>query len=131
MKTLFEAGADSFVKGGEYYVIAFPEVSLGLYNRQRRVAPKPAAIHHAAANGHENVIGVLPYLDETYGDGEITALHLGTSYGHPDVIQALLSKGAEIETIDFHGITALHYASYNGHSAVVQLLLNKGCKVET
>ena len=130
-KTLLEGGADPFVKGGEYYDIAFPEFLLGLYGRKRRVTPKPAAIHHAAANGHENVIRVLPYLGETCGDGAITALHLGAAYGHPDVVQALLSKGAEIETLDFHGMTALHYASWNGHSAVVQLLLNKGCKVET
>ena len=129
-KSLLDGGADPFVKGGDHYNIAFPEFSLEVDDRKRRVTPKPAAIHHAAASGHENVIGVLPYLDETCGDRATTALHLGAGYGHPDVVQALLSKGAEIETVDFHGMTALHYASYNRHSAVVQLLLNKGCRLE-
>ena len=133
VKTLLEGGADPFVKGGKNYPLALPEIllSLQLSDREGEMAPRPTAIHHAAANGHENVIAVLPYSDWTCGDQAITALHLGAAYGHPNAVQALLFKGARIETKDLGGMTALHYASCNGHSAVVQLLLNKGCRLET
>ena len=130
-KTLLEGGAYPISKGGENYDVASYPFSPRPNDRARQMAPRPTAIHHAAANGHENVIAVLPYSDWTCGDQAITALHLGAAYGHPNAVQALLSKGSKIETKDLGGMTALHYASYNGHSAVVHLLLNKRCKLET
>ena len=133
VKTLLEGGADPFVKGGKNYPLALPEIllSLQLGDREGEMAPRPTATHHAAAHGHKNVIVVLPYLDWTCGHQAITALHLGAAYGHPDAVQTLLSKGANIETKDFGGMTALHHASCTGRSAVVRLLLNKGCRLET
>ena len=131
VKTLLEGGADPFVKGGENYDVASNVFCLRPNDRASEMAPKSTATHHAAANGHENVIAVLPYTDRTYEDQATTALHLGAAYGHPDAVQTLLSKGASIETKDLGGMTALHYASCAGHSAVVQLLLNKGCRLET
>ena len=130
-KTLLKEGADSLVKGGENYDVAHNVFYIRPNARAIDMAVRPTAIHHAAANGHENVIAVLPYSDWKCGDQAITALHLGAAYGHPNAVQTLLSKGAEIETKDLGGMTALHYASCNGHSAVVQLLLNKGCRLET
>ena len=129
-KTLLEAGADPFTKGGENYDVASHVFCLRPDDRARQIAPKPTATHHAAANGHENVIAVLPYSDWTCGDQAITALHLGAAYGYPDAVQTLLCKGAGIETRELGAMTALHYASCNGHGAVVQLLLNKGCSLE-
>ena len=130
-KILLEGGADPFVKGGENYDAVPHTYFLRRDDRMTDMSPRPTATHHAAANGHENVIAVLPYSDWTCGDRAITALHLGAAYGHPGAVQILLSKGAGIESKDLSGMTALHYASYNGHGAVVQLLLNKGCEVET
>lgn len=129
-RTLLEGGADPFVKGGENYDVASHVFCLRPNDRASKMASKLTATHHAAANGHENVIAVLPYTDRMYEDQAITALHLGAAYGHPDAVQTLLSKGASIETKDLGGMTALHYASCAGHSAVVQLLLNKGCRLE-
>ena len=129
-KTLLEEGADVFVKGGENYDIASNVFYIQPNDRATEMAVRPTATHHAAANGHENVIAVLPYSDWKCGDQAITALHLGAAYGHPNAVQTLLSKGARMETKDLHGMTALHYASRNGHTAVVQLLLDKGCRLE-
>ena len=130
-KTLLEGGADPFVKGGENYDTAPFVFRSRPDDRVIDMSPRPTATHHAAANGHENVIAVLPHSDWTCGDQAITALHLGAAYGHPGAVQTLLSKGAGIESKDLGGMTALHYASCNGHGAVVQLLLNKGCRLET
>ena len=130
-KILLEGGADPLVKGGEKYDAAPLAFRSWRHNGVTDMSPRPTATHHAAANGHENVIAVLPYSDWKCRDQAITALHLGAAYGHPGAVQTLLSKGAGIESKDLSGMTALHYASYNGHGAVVQLLLNKGCEVET
>ena len=131
VKTLLEGGADPFVQGGENYDVVSHAFILRPDDRARQMASRPTATHHAAANGHDNVIAVLPYSDLTCGVQAITAVHLGAAYGHPDAVYRLLSGGAGIEVPDLGGMTALHYASCNGHSAVVQLLLNKGCRLET
>ena len=88
------------------------------------------AIHHPASNRHHNVLAILPYSEATYGPTATNALHLGAAYGRPEAVQALLLKGAYIESQDCEGMTALHYASLNGHNLVVQLLLDRGCKVD-
>ena len=127
VKILLEGGADPSRRGGENYTWAFPQLFSELYELKQDINVRPTAVHHAAVNGHQNVIAVLPYSDRTYGSQAVTALHLGAVYGHVDVVQTLLSKGADIGKQGLNGMTALHYASYNGHTAVVELLLNNGC----
>ena len=129
-KTLLDGGADPFIKGGSIYELLPQADSQGPNDREREMAPRPTAAHHAAANGHENVLAILPYSDYTCGYQVITALHLGAAYGHPNVVQTLLTRGAGTEIRDHRGMTALHYASYNGHDLVVKLLLNSGCRVD-
>ena len=92
VKTLLEGGADPFVKGGQNYDVAFPAVWFRSHDRVTDMSPRPTATHHAAANGHENVIAVLPCSDWTCGDQAITALHLGAACGHADAVQTLLSN---------------------------------------
>ena len=133
VKTLLEGGAGPFVSGGENYDVT-SHLShlfrLGLNDRVPKTAAKPIPTHHAAAIGHANVIAVLPYSELKCGRQAMSALHLGAAYGHLDVVQTLLSQGADIEVEDFDNMTALHYASFRGHVAVVELLLNKGCRLE-
>ena len=125
VKALLEGEADPLIRGGELAPSPFrPSDEVGRSN------PKPLAIHHAASNGHDNVLAVLPHSDWTYGSKEINALHLGAIYGYPSVVQILLSKGADIESKDSRGKTALHYASQHGHDLVVQLLIDEGCEIE-
>ncbi len=128
VKALLRGGADPHVRGGEQYDVEgrttfFPP-------RAQVLRARPMAIHHAASNGHDNVLAILPYSKETCGYQASNALHLGAAYGHPKAVQVLLLKGAMIECGDHGGMTALHYASYNGHNLVVQLLLERGCKVD-
>ena len=121
VKVLLGAGADPLIRGGKY-----DGLDVDWENSSRR----PIALHHAAANGHDNVIAVLPYSDLTCGLHEINVLHLGAINGHSNVVQALLSKGAGTESEDLRGMTAPHFASQNGHKQVVQLLLDRGCSVD-
>lgn len=128
-KLLLEGGADPLLSGGEQFnsvYRVFPHsADLGLDGK-----PLPVALHHAASNGHDNVLAILPYSDVTCGAYRTNALHLGAAYGHPNVVAALLLKGAKMESKDSMGMTALHYASRNGHILVIQLLLDKGCKID-
>lgn len=130
-KILLNKGADPLIKGGEYHHLEVGESTRVTEHSERNlVTYGPIAVHHAAANGHANVLDMLPYSDWTYGGHAVNALHLGAAYGYPDVVRTLLSKGAEIESRDNRGMTALHHASCNGHDAVIQLLLERGKYIE-
>jgi len=48
--------------------------------------------------------------------------------GHPDVVRALLEKGANVESADAAGGTALRYAAARGQVAVVDALIRAGAK---
>ncbi len=127
-KALLEGGADPQVRGGEQYSLGdrphFADPDMELLHQ------RPMAIHHAASNGHDKVLSILPYSEETCGNDATNALHLAAAYGHPKAVQALLLKGADIESKDCEGMTALHHASYNGHNIVAQLLVDRGCEVD-
>ncbi|VDM40703.1 unnamed protein product [Toxocara canis] len=52
-------------------------------------------------------------------------IHYAADYGHTDIVQYLLSKGADVNVLDVHGITALLAAVFEGHKDIVFLLLSK------
>ena len=60
------------------------------------------------------------------GINKRTPLHWAADYGKVDVIEYLLSKGANIEAKDNYGNTPLFAAIYEGHDAAVAALLAKG-----
>ncbi|KAK9505237.1 hypothetical protein O3M35_009332 [Rhynocoris fuscipes] len=53
-------------------------------------------------------------------------LHYAADYGQKDVIEYLVSKGADINAKDKHGISALLAAIWEGHTVCVRTLLDKG-----
>ena len=127
-KALLEGGADPLVRGGELFDVGIRTPPCGQHEPGTL---KPTAVHHAASNGHENLLTILTYSHMTCGGREVNALHLGAMYGHASVVQTLLLKGANVESKDNTGMTALHYASYNGHNAVLQLLFSRGCEINS
>ena len=58
-----------------------------------------------------------------------TALYVASYNGHKEVVELLLSKGAEIDK-EVDGITALYGASLNSQKEVVELLLSKGAEID-
>lgn len=58
-----------------------------------------------------------------------TPLHLATYFGHKEVADQLLLKGAEINAVNDNGDTPLHKASFIGREDLVMLLLQYNADV--
>jgi len=66
--------------------------------------------------------------------GRVTILHSTAAYGHKDVVELLLAKGADVNAKDINRGTPLHSAAggaistieTQGHTDAVELLLAKG-----
>jgi ankyrin repeat protein len=58
-----------------------------------------------------------------------TALHLAAEYGHAQIAQLLLDRGAIVDAVDNLGRTPLLWAAENHHTEVTQLLLSHGADV--
>ena len=54
---------------------------------------------------------------------------MASSNGHADVVELLLSKGANIHKKDRDGDSSIILASSNGHADAVELLLSKGANI--
>jgi len=98
-----------------------------------------SALHAAAQIG--NVMLVRQLLEHTVSlesrcngfqyeskDG-CTPLHLAVGYGHADVMEILLDKGAEVDSRNTHKQTPLHMATDRGYVERSLILLRKGASV--
>jgi len=59
-----------------------------------------------------------------------TALHLGASGGHVDVVRYLISNAADLTAGNDSGMTALHLAAQEAHGRTCELLLESGSPVD-
>ncbi|HVH66841.1 MAG TPA: ankyrin repeat domain-containing protein [Gemmatimonadales bacterium] len=57
-----------------------------------------------------------------------SALRQSCGWGHADVAEYLLERGADPDAGDVDGHTALHHAVYGGHLPVIELLLAQGAR---
>lgn len=121
---------------------ARPIVVAALHNGHGKVAEflaaRGARLDLEAAAG----VGRLDVVKSFFGpDGELTPnatkedLQLGflwaCEYGRKDVVEFLLSKGADLEDAQNTGLPPLHWAVVGRQTEVVQLLLARGASVET
>uniref|UniRef100_A0A8C2AGV2 Myotrophin n=1 Tax=Cyprinus carpio TaxID=7962 RepID=A0A8C2AGV2_CYPCA len=59
-------------------------------------------------------------------EGGRKPLHYAADCGQAEMLEFLLSKGADVNAPDKHGITPLLSATYEGHVTCVKILLEKG-----
>ncbi|KAM0426005.1 hypothetical protein ACHAPT_008634 [Fusarium lateritium] len=89
-------------------------------------------IHTAALHGHGEFLRLLltetnANVDQETRDGtHRTALHIAAGFGHLDVMETLLSQGAEVDRGDKDDWSALHFAAWTGHLGVVNSLIQRG-----
>ena len=69
-------------------------------------------------------------LDSETDSNHDTALTLACTGGHEELVELLLSRGADIEHRDKKGFTPLILAATAGHEKVVEVLLNHGANIE-
>ncbi len=59
-----------------------------------------------------------------------TPLHEAAFYGHKEVVEFFVEKGASVNAKDEHGATPLHEAAYEGHKEIVEFFVEKGASVK-
>jgi ankyrin repeat protein len=64
------------------------------------------------------------------GEGGYTPLMLATAGHAPDLVQALIQKGADVNARNSGGVTALMIAAANGQADMVTLLVHAGANVK-
>lgn len=63
--------------------------------------------------------------------GGQTMLHYAVWHNQRDVVEYLLSRGADVNARDDNAATPLHVAAWKGHAEVAEMLLAKGADVNS
>ena len=91
------------------------------------------AIYSAAERGNfliaKLLLAIDPRLAKSKNSFGHTPLHYAAYFGHKELVEILISKGAVINAPTENGLTPLHQAAYFGHKDVVEFLISKGADV--
>nr|XP_045619194.1 ankycorbin-like isoform X1 [Procambarus clarkii]XP_045619195.1 ankycorbin-like isoform X1 [Procambarus clarkii]XP_045619196.1 ankycorbin-like isoform X1 [Procambarus clarkii]XP_045619197.1 ankycorbin-like isoform X1 [Procambarus clarkii]XP_045619198.1 ankycorbin-like isoform X1 [Procambarus clarkii] len=97
-----------------------------------------AALHHASAAGHVDVVNLLidfkanvDIKSKMAGDHGAAALHLAALNGQLDVVKSLVRAGAHLEDRTNQGATPLHLSAGGGHVEVLEHLLRAAADMES
>ncbi|XP_066252742.1 ankyrin repeat domain-containing protein 17 isoform X3 [Euwallacea similis] len=88
-------------------------------NQQQRQCPGP-----------NSIISPCMDVDSETESNHDTALTLACAGGHEELVELLISRGADIEHRDKKGFTPLILAATAGHEKVVEILLNHNADIE-
>ncbi len=111
---------------------------LAKYYRQEKIAEYLLSLHPALDVFNAAVAGQVPLvlqqidqdpaLLESHSSDGWTPLHLAAFFGHPDLANALLDRGADVNSRSTNAMknTPLHAAAAGGQLALVELLLKRG-----
>lgn len=76
------------------------------------------------------LVRVNPQLVSATDNGGYNSLHKAAYNGHMEIVEYLLSQGANINATSASGSTPLHGAAYYGHPEMVRLLLDKTASID-
>jgi ankyrin repeat protein len=68
-------------------------------------------------------------LSDNSDNRGMSALILAVNFGHPEMVEALIARGANVNAACFVRDTALSWAASRGYTATVELLIAKGADV--
>ncbi|CAL5354994.1 unnamed protein product [Camellia sinensis] len=92
-------------------------------------------LHVAASSAHPKVVKILSAADPSVtginsADEEGWApLHSASSSGNVEIVEILLSSGADVNLKNNGGRTALHYAASKGWLKIAEILLSHGANI--
>jgi ankyrin repeat protein len=108
-----------------------PRWQMDLDQEKAMIDPQIVALHDAIEEGRVqealDLLGSVP-ANARGVDGD-SALHLACLYGHEQLVDLLLARGADVNAKDDSGSTPLHDASASGYESIVRTLLAKGAAV--
>jgi len=91
------------------------------------------SLHKAVRNGNSaQVFSLLmrkSKLINAKDENGYSPLHWATNSGHTDIMENLISNGADIHAQDSDGDTPLHWAAYSGQKSATETLLNSGADI--
>ena len=89
-------------------------------------------ISYAEKNGHKQsfkiLIDYMVNFDYRDADG-LTALMRASNIGYTDIVEKIISSGADVNIKNGNGVTALMFASLNGHTDIVKKIISSGADV--
>ena len=88
------------------------------------------AMRAAISQKHYHIMKIL-IMNGYQREGDATPLQWASWNGHLEVLEHLISEGADMEAEDPRSATVLHWAAWNGHSEVMRVLLAKGANPDT
>lgn len=84
-------------------------------------------LHYAAAEGNEYKATFKSIASSNVMDIRgLTPLHYACKYGHTEMAELLVGKGAKVDVQDYDGLSPLHLAALNDHYEVVEKLIKLG-----
>ena len=87
----------------------------------------------AASNGYKEIAELLinngADVERSQGPLKWSPLHFAVWSEHEELVDFLISKKADVNSVDVNGNAALHYAVFDGSQKIVALLIAKGADV--
>ncbi|XP_048258039.1 ankyrin repeat domain-containing protein 50-like [Haliotis rufescens] len=85
-------------------------------------------LHLACIGGHLEIVKFVLSLNvvdiNSRGRGSMTPVMRAAWIGHTDVVELLVSKGADVSLVDKDGDNTLHFACIGGHLETVEFVLS-------